>query len=88
MTHGSAGPEGGGADDREQVIRLVEAASVEVGIPAPVHERVLFHASNPADAQWRRDAGRWVLEGHVYSLRNPRNPSFPFLELQELNPSG
>ena len=72
-------------EDRAQVSRLLDAASVEVGTPAPVREVVLTHASHAVDAEWRCDAGRWVLEGHVYTLRHPRNRSFPFLELQELS---
>ncbi|MFY0568640.1 hypothetical protein ACN28E_33135 [Archangium lansingense] len=72
-------------DDREQVSRLLEAASRETGIPEPVREQILSVASIAVDAEWRCDAGRWVIEGKVYSLRDPRNPSFPFLELQELS---
>ncbi|HEX8701496.1 MAG TPA: hypothetical protein VF815_21895 [Myxococcaceae bacterium] len=74
-------------DDREQVTRLLDAAAVEVGVPALVHDLIHFHASNASDAEWRCDDGRWVILGEVYSLRDPRNRSFPFLELQELSSS-
>lgn len=73
------------SDDCARVTQLLDAASVEVGIPSQAREHVLWHASSPYNAEWRRDAGRWVLEGEVHSLRYLDNPSFPFQELQELS---